>query len=133
MITVTRLSFLALPLAALLSAAAAEAAPGHREYEQSLCAGMEHEVDLPNGTRADCVSPTHAIEIEFSESWAEALGQALSYAASTGKLPGIFLVCRHEQGQCLKHALRLEETVGYWKLPVTVWRVEATDTPAPRN
>jgi hypothetical protein len=123
---------LALPVAAFLSAEAVEAASEH-DYEQTLCAGMKQEVKLPNGTRADCVSETHAIEVEFSENWAEALGQALSYAASTGKQPGIFLICRREQARCLQDALRLEEAIAHWKLPVIVWRVDAITAAAPHN
>ena len=92
------------------------------DYRDMLCVGMEQEVRLPNGTRADCLTDTHAIEVEFSEKWAEGLGQALSYAASTGKQPAIFLICRQEQDKCLAHALRLEEAIAYWQLPVTVWK-----------
>jgi len=93
------------------------------DYRDQLCAGMEMEVGLPNGTRVDCISDTHAIEVDYSDKWAEALGQALSYAASTDKQPGIFLICRRSAGTCLAHALRLEEAIAFWNLPVTVWRV----------
>ena len=68
-------------LALLLITSSAVAS--ERDYQRELCGGLRQEVTLPNGARADCLSPTHAIEVEFSEKWAEALGQALSYAAST--------------------------------------------------
>jgi hypothetical protein len=48
-------------------------------------AGYRMEQTLPNGTRADCVSETHAIEVDFAHKWAEAVGQSLNYAAETGK------------------------------------------------
>ena len=82
---------------------------------------MRQEVTLPNGSRADCLSDTHAIEVEFSEKWAEGLGQALSYASSTGLRPGIFLICREKPKKCLAHRLRLDEAIAAWNLPVDVW------------
>jgi hypothetical protein len=92
-----------------------------RSHQHNLCQGMRLEVVLPNGSRADCLSDTHAIEVEFSEHWAEALGQALSYAGSTGLKPGIFLVCRDSEAACLGHKLRLDEAIATWNLPVDVW------------
>ncbi|MET4686265.1 hypothetical protein [Sinorhizobium fredii] len=41
------------------------------------CAGMIKEFPNPDGTRTDCISDTHAIEVDFSKKWAEAIGQAL--------------------------------------------------------
>jgi hypothetical protein len=85
---------------------------------------MRQEITLANGARADCLSETHAIEVEFSEKWAEGLGQALLYAATTGLKPGIFLVCHDHPGNCLAHRLRLDEAIAAWGLPVDVWTVE---------
>lgn len=121
-----RETLLAAALAAIAGAAGAHAA-GLPEsyYQEKLCAGMELEVELANGARVDCVSETHAIEVDFTEDWAEALGQALLYAAATGKRPGIILVCRLAERHCLQHALRLEEAITFWRLPVDVWRHQA--------
>ncbi|MGI9486299.1 MAG: hypothetical protein ACR2RF_10565 [Geminicoccaceae bacterium] len=91
------------------------------DYRDCLCAGMDREVTLPSGARADCLSDTHAIEVDFTERWAKALGQALSYAGSTGLKPGIFLVCRQAPRNCLRHRLRLDETIAAWSLPIVVW------------
>jgi hypothetical protein len=44
------------------------------------------------------------------------------YAAVTGKMPGIFLVCRQADHLCLAHAIRLEEMIAFWQLPVDIWR-----------
>ena len=82
---------------------------------------MLQEVVLANGARADCISDSHAIEVEFSENWAEGLGQVLLYAAATDLTPGIFLICRQSPKRCLAHRLRLEEAIGRWRLPVDVW------------
>lgn len=91
------------------------------DARRELCAGMRQEEHLSNGARVDCMTATHAI-VEFSEKWAEGLGQALHYAATTGKRPAIFLVCRQAEHLCLAHALRLEEAIEFWRLPVEVWR-----------
>ena len=98
------------------------------DYRNHICSAAGHRMEqtLPNGTRADCVSETHAIEVDFAHKWAEALGQSLNYAAETGKRPGIILVCkRGTEPRCLSWALRLEQTIARWRLPVTVWLCDA--------
>ena len=98
------------------------------DYRDHICSvdGWQTEVRLPNGTRADCVSETHAWELDFGSKWAEALGQSLNYAAETGKRPGIILVCkRGTEPRCLSWVLRLEQTIARWRLPVTVWLCDA--------
>jgi hypothetical protein len=107
----------------------AHAAPSEASYRLEACLGMEQEVTLANGSRADCLSDTHAIEVDFTEHWAEALGQALLYAAATDLKPGIFLVCRDSQRNCLRHHLRPEEAISTWKLPVSVWPIDGKVTP----
>lgn len=37
---------------------------------------MALEWPLDGGARVDCLSATHAIEVDFSDKWAEALSQA---------------------------------------------------------
>lgn len=88
-----------------------------------LCAGMETEVVLRTGARADCVSETHAIEVDFTRKWADAIGQSLHYAAVLEKLPGMILVCHPTQSPdlCYRHFLRVGETFSYWTISMTVW------------
>jgi hypothetical protein len=50
------------------------------------------EVILSDKTRADIVTDTFAIEVEFAENWAESIGQSLYYANELNKKPGILLV-----------------------------------------
>jgi hypothetical protein len=125
----------ALLIAAL--ALPAHAAEKEAVYRDRFCAGMRMEVHLKNGPRADCVSGRLAIEVEFGEKWHQAIGQALSYSASTGHAPAIILVCRQKrkdtprraEARCLKYYHRLEDTAVGWKLPLTVWRCD-TSTPS---
>ncbi|MCW5695770.1 MAG: hypothetical protein KIS96_03435 [Bauldia sp.] len=97
------------------------AAQTEAEMRDRLCATYEREVRTPAGTYVDCVGLGRAIEIDWTEKWAEAIGQALHYAAETGLHPGIILICRQSQGACLAHALRLESTLAHWGIAITVW------------
>ncbi len=62
-----------------------------RAYQQAHCDG-QREVTMPDGTRCDCVTATHAIEIDFANKWYEAIGQSLNYAFQTSKRAGIILI-----------------------------------------
>ena len=73
------------------------------------------------GGRADCVGPHYAIEIDWSEKWAESLGQAMYYASQTGKEPGLILLCRKPEADCLKHSIRVEAAITQYKIRATVW------------
>tara|TARA_R110000744_G_scaffold359176_1_gene466433 strand:- start:2 stop:406 length:405 start_codon:yes stop_codon:yes gene_type:complete len=61
------------------------------DYVGNHCQG-KIEYRLKDTTRVDCLTNTHAIEYDFAHKWAEAIGQALHYAAMTGKKPGIVLI-----------------------------------------
>ncbi len=110
------------------------------EMQARYCAGMDIEVTLPDRTRADSISATHAIEVEFSEDWATALGQALHYSLWTAEIAatphefapwsrlldsprkaGIILVCRKALNTCTGHYVRLFRIIEHFELPVTIW------------
>lgn len=77
--------------------------------------------------RADCVSETHAIEIDWADKWHEGIGQALSYATATGLAPGLILVCRQEIGRCLSHSLSAREVFAVQGVAATVWECSTDD------
>lgn len=109
----------------------AHAANTESEYRDLLCGGegWQMEVTFKNGTRADCMTDRLAIEIDFAQKWAEAIGQSLNYAAVTGKQPAVILICkRGTEAKCLNWSLLLAETAEYWKLPITVWQCGAEVT-----
>lgn len=95
------------------------------EWQAELCPSplFEREVILDDGSRADCISSSVAVEIDFSDKWAEAIGQALLYAELTGKLPVIFLVCRSRIETCDIHAGRIAAVARRYALPLTVVRI----------
>lgn len=110
-------------LALLLLTAAPAFAQTERHYQERYCAGLELEHILPDRARVDCLSDTHAWEVDFSEKWAEALGQSLYYAAETGLKPAVVLVCRSQPQTCLAHARRLQRAASFWGIPILTWLV----------
>lgn len=50
------------------------------------------EYVLDDGTRVDLLLPTKAIEIDWQEKWAEAVGQAIYYGGKTGRAPSVILL-----------------------------------------
>lgn len=106
---------LMLPFASLLAA--------ERDYQKAWCDahGGTMEVVMSNGTRADCITSTHAIEFDFAPKWAEAIGQSLHYAALTGKQPGIVLIMAPGDE---KFRSRLLTTTAGFCLRIELWEVQ---------
>lgn len=104
-----------------ISMAQAEHPHSEKWYQQHWCS--EHrgqaEVVLPDSTRADCITETHAIEFDFGRKWAEAIGQALYYSVQTGKRAGIVLILEKEEDY--RYWLRLNTTIEHHKLPIDSW------------
>ena len=107
----------------LLAVPPAEAKRAHleRDYQAAWCAekGGQAEVVLPDGTRADCLTATHAIEFDFGSKWAEAIGQALYYGLQTGKRPGVVLILEDVKDR--RYWIRLNSTIQHFKLPIDTW------------
>ena len=63
-------------------------------YQQNWC--KEHngimEYKLIDDTRVDCLTKDYAVEFDFAQKWAEAIGQSLHYSRMTGKKAGINLI-----------------------------------------
>lgn len=83
------------------------------------------EVRLADGTRADCITATHAIEFEFAEKWAQGPGQARHYACMTGRLPGLVIIVEDTQGSW-RYVPRLIHALGD---SMRVWVVTEEDLP----
>lgn len=84
----------------------------------------ELEVVLPDETRVDLLSETHAWEAEWAENWAEGVGQATLYSIWTGKRPGLILLTRDRRGDKL-HFLRAKLVCERLKIDL---RIEASPT-----
>jgi len=73
-----------------------------RAYQWPWCKYIGGRVEVPFQSegetiaRIDCVTRTHAIEVDYAEKWQEAVGQAIFYSILTGKKPGILLIIEKE-------------------------------------
>lgn len=113
-----------------------------RDLVHRYCAGMIQEFDNPDRTRTDCISATHAIEVDFSHKWAEGIGQALHYAlwtkefaenpnafprwhyqVRTPRKAGIIYACSADRQQetCANHIVRAVRIIEEYRLPLTIW------------
>lgn len=102
----------------------AEKLHSEKWYSQRWCAeyGGQYEVTLPDGTRCDCITKTHAVEIDFARNWAEAIGQSLHYARLTNKRAGIVLIITSVNDLSLWS--RLNDNIKYYKLPIDIWQYD---------
>jgi hypothetical protein len=113
------------------------------------------QVRFPDSTEVDCISDSHAIEVEFSDVWYPALSQSIHYSYWTREIAadlkgyekwnervskrwgkkvewsrkaGIILVCREEDNEkCIDYLARLHRIIEEYSLPVTVWDCEEAD------
>jgi hypothetical protein len=87
-------------------------------YQERWCReqGGQIEVVLPDKTRCDCVTVTHAIEFDFGSGWAEAIGQSAYYSLRTEKRAGIVLILETMKDR--KYWIRLNVTIEYFDLPI---------------
>lgn len=104
--------------------------PGHakrqrleKDYQNDWCQkqGGRPEFVLPDKTRCDCLTPTHAIEIDFADKWSEAIGQALWYSILTGNKAGIGLIIEKESD--IKYWFRLKSIIKYYGLNIDTWQI----------
>ena len=97
-----------------------------KDYQLPWCqaVGGEAEHVLSDRTRVDCLTEAHAIEFDFAKKWAESIGQALYYAAETGRRAGIVLIMTRPDDD--RYLRRLRRAIAYHQLPIDVWTVTTT-------
>jgi hypothetical protein len=94
-----------------------------RYYQDQWCDDHngKTEARMPDGTRCDCLTSTHAVELDFARKWYEAIGQSLNYARQTDRRAGIVIIHRGEKDA---NKLRsLTDTILFYQLPIDVWRM----------
>jgi len=89
------------------------------DYQKAHCKG-QMEFVLPDRTRVDCLTDTHAIEYDFGKKWAEAIGQSLHYAMWTGKRAGIVLIISPSE---IRFEKRVKAVINHYGLPIDVFTV----------
>ena len=93
------------------------------EYRDRWCDDRygETEVTLSDRTRVDCITADYAVEIDFANKWAEAIGQSLHYSRMTDRKPGIVLIL--ETDSDLKHYYLLQDTIKHICPRITLWKM----------
>ena len=81
------------------------------------------EVTMPDGTRCDIVTETHAIEVDFADKWAEAIGQSLNYSFQLKKKAGILLILEKPYDE--RHLIRVESIIKHFELTIDVLAIRA--------
>ena len=101
----------------------AERKHSEKWYQAKWCHenGGREEAVLADRTRWDCLTNTHAIEFDFGNKWAEAIGQSLYYSLQTGKKAGIVLIL--ESSEDYRYWIRLNSTIKHFNLPIDTWIV----------
>lgn len=96
-----------------------------KEYQKFWCAQHNGEIEyvLDDKTRVDCLTDDYAIEFDFAYKWAEAVGQALYYAAKTSKKPGIVIIIEKEKDK--RNLKRLEILTD--KYNIKLWTMTPSD------
>ncbi len=97
------------------------------DYQARFCAHMQREVRLGPQRRADCMTSTLVIEVDWADKWKEGIGQSLAYAAETGLVPGIILVCRQSRARCLASSLFTRQTLGRFGISAVIWECLPAD------
>lgn len=77
---------------------------------------------MPDRTRCDCLTETHAIEFKFAKEWMDAIGQSLNYSFQTGKKAGIVLIVRSPRER--KYWIQLNSLIQHKKLDIDTWKIE---------
>lgn len=108
----------------LCSPAAAQHIHPEKYYQEKWCSEKsgKTEVVLPDRTRCDCLTKTHAIEFDFGSKWAESLGQSMYYSIQTGKSAGIVLIL--EKPSDYKYWIRLNTVIAENNLKIDTWQVK---------
>jgi hypothetical protein len=78
--------------------------------------GGQIEVTAPDGTRCDILTEDLAIEADFADKWAEAIGQSLNYGFQFNKKAGILLIMESPKDE--RHYIRLGSIIRNYGLDI---------------
>lgn len=118
--------YLPLVVLLLMSTALNAARLNPEAYYQEIAAKKysgQAEVTMPDGTRCDIVTEAHAIEVDFADKWAEAIGQSLNYSFQLNKKAGILLILEKPDDE--RHLIRVQSIIKHFKLTIDVLAIRA--------
>jgi len=96
-----------------------------RWYQQQWCTSGIMEYVLPDRTRVDCLTETHAVEIDFAAKWYEGYTQARWYAANTGRRAALLLIIENETDR--RHVKRAQRLREHYDDPIDIWIIRSAD------
>ena len=109
-----------LTLSLLIGSAFVHALENEDYYNRQFCEQMSGQIEyrLEDLSRVDCLTDTHAFEVDWADGSKvyEAIGQALYYAAETGKLPGIVLLIRKDKSD--KYIRKVRRVIEVFELQI---------------
>ncbi|QFT53522.1 hypothetical protein FIU95_02915 [Microbulbifer sp. THAF38] len=103
------------------------------DYQKPWCSSQDGVIEfvLPDRTRVDCLTATHAVEFDFAPKWAESIGQALYYAGQTRRRAGVVLILR-DSGD-VRYLRRLRSAVASAGLALDIWTLGPAKDPVNSN
>ena len=111
--------YLAVLLLSLLSGNAL-AVENEDYYNRLFCTEMggQAEYVLPDRSRVDCLTSTHAFEADWAQGLKvyESIGQALYYSAETGRQPGILLLIKNKNSE--RYIRKVKRVIEAFNLPI---------------
>ena len=99
------------------------------QHQWCLFEGGQAEYVLPDRTRIDCLTESHAVEVDFAQKWYEAIGQSLHYSHMSRKRAGILLILRKPHDEILLK--RLQAVIHNFNLPIDVFTHNTEDYQPP--
>lgn len=110
-----------------LHAEPASAAKKHPErwYQAAWCTEGQMEYRLPDATRVDCLTATHAVEVDFANKWYQGYTQARWYALHTGRRAALLLIIERESD--LRHLYRARRLATETGDPIDIWMIRSPD------
>lgn len=110
---------------AFLEASAGPRLHPEKTYQQVFARGAGGEVEtvMPDGSRCDVLTPTHAIEVDFAPKWCEAIGQSLFYGIQTNRKPGILIILENPDDR--RFLIRLGTVIREHRLPIALWTIDS--------
>ena len=105
-------------LLASLSVASAGRLQPEKHYQKVYAeqVGGQVEVTAPDGSRCDILTEDLAIEADFADKWAEAIGQSLNYGFQFNRKPAILLIMEKKEDE--RHYIRLGSLIRHYKLEI---------------
>ena len=105
------------------SCASAKRLMPERVYQDAWCKGKgATEVVMSDRTRIDCLTSTHAVEMDFADKWAESIGQSLGYAVMSGRRAGVALIVEKPSHKAKWN--KLNTVIKEMNLPIDTWMIE---------